>query len=307
MLSRPTQPRAAVTAPPARDPCAGHPGPFAAAEASTRRSPGTTGTPQADPSADADDIVERPVFVLAPTWRCGSTLMQRLLTASGEAWLWGEPFDRAAPLLSLHEQLAPFGDDWPTVDHEVDPEDPGSTWIALMSPSRAQLLAAHRAFVRELLRPPHPSLRWGCKEVRLGAPQVDWLLELFPQARIVLLVRDPVAAWSSFAANPGWWWRWPRERVHDPTHFADLWARQAGGFHSLGTRPECLLVRHEDVVAGTVLDDLAGHVGLTVTAAPLDHVVRGIAEPAIDPSPDVVALVRSRTADVAARFGYGDA
>lgn len=132
-----------------------------------------------------------------------------------------------------------------------------------------------------------------------------WLLDLFPHARVVLLVRDPVDAWSSFAANPGWWWRWPRERVHDPVHVADLWAGQAGGFVSLATRPECLLVRHEDVAAGTVLDALAEHAGVTVTVAPLDHVVRGIDEPPVDPTPDVVALVRARTAELASRLGYG--
>ncbi len=253
---------------------------------------------------DRPAVVDRPVFVLAPTWRCGSTLVQRLLTASGDVWLWGEPFDRAAPLQSLHEQLAPFGDDWPTVDHEVDPVDPATTWIALMSPAREQLLAAHRAYVRTLLAPPRPGPRWGCKEVRLGGPEVAWLLDLFPGARIVLLVRDPVAAWASFSANSGWFWRWPDHRVHTAEEFADLWAGQVASFLTVADRPECLLVRHEDVVARTVLDDLADHVGVRVPGEPLDHVLRGIDQPPGTPSPDVVARVRRLTAGPAAAVGY---
>ncbi len=47
------------------------------------------------PSADPQELDE-PVFILATSWRSGSTLLQRVFCTDPSLLLWGEPFGRLA-------------------------------------------------------------------------------------------------------------------------------------------------------------------------------------------------------------------
>lgn len=46
---------------------------------------------------------EKPVFIFSSSWRSGSTLLQRYITASGEVLVWGETVDA---LGSLRDAMA---------------------------------------------------------------------------------------------------------------------------------------------------------------------------------------------------------
>src|SRR6266487_3786669 len=63
--------------------------------------------------AVAGSPADTPIFLFGAGWRCGSTWVQRLLMSSGQALIWGEPFDRSCILQTMSGQLLPLGPSWP--------------------------------------------------------------------------------------------------------------------------------------------------------------------------------------------------
>jgi hypothetical protein len=96
------------------------------------------------------------------------------------------------------------------------------------------------------LRGPLPI--WGFKEVRYGLPDVLLLRELFPQLRVVHVVRDPrdvLCSLDEWERSGGW------SRVETERSLRH-WLSVAGSFAATGTDPHLrsfiLPVRYEDLV-----------------------------------------------------------
>ena len=53
-----------------------------------------------------------PIFVCAIGWRCGSTLLQRILMTDPRVFIWGEPLDRLGLLSRLTDMVAEVGALW---------------------------------------------------------------------------------------------------------------------------------------------------------------------------------------------------
>lgn len=223
------------------------------------------------PEGARGDPEERPVFLLASSWRSGSTLLQRMVVGGGGALVWGEPWAHADLVRRLAESLRAFGRDFPPDTHFLAAHDaPGAEplhtrWIANLYPDARDLLDAHRSFLRTLCAEPakrrgYPC--WGIKEVRLDVDHAAYLRLLFPGARLAFLYRDPYAAWRSYRAQGGWYERWPDEPVATPEAFGRLWQERTRGFLERGTKLDGALVRFEDLASGAATPMLTHHLDL---------------------------------------------
>ena len=215
---------------------------------------------------------ERPVFLLAAGWRSGSTLLQRVLMSSGDVMIWGEPFARSGVATSLASQFRAFTEEWPPASYFVANQgaELSDQWVANSYPEPAQLVAAHRAFVIELLAKPASALgrdHWGMKEVRLGGEHARYLKLLFPGARFVFLVRDPYAAYASFRHYiKSDFHAWPERPIHTAGEFGRLWAELASSLQETTAAVDALWLRYEDYLRDPALHRaLCAHVDAELT------------------------------------------
>ena len=152
----------------------------------------------------ASGIREDPIFVLG-MGRCGSTFLQHALCQVQDVWIWGEHdemlsklfdwyawvsasegIERSATQNARSKLIASF----PYVE-EADAN--AFAWINGFS--KHDVNALLREIIPRLfaLNLPAGKTRWGFKEIRYNQHNfvVDRLLELFPLARVVYVMREP--------------------------------------------------------------------------------------------------------------------
>ncbi|MGH9107215.1 MAG: sulfotransferase family protein [Acidimicrobiales bacterium] len=237
----------------------------------------------------AGDATDDPVLVCSAGWRSGSTLLQRLVTSSNQVLIWGEPYSGCSYVQRLSKSFQPFALGWPRDSFFLgagrQAEELAQNWIANLYPEPAQLLSAHRAFLRELFAKPAKQRgfpRWGLKETHLDAEDVGYLATLFPASTVLLLVRNPVDAWASYCRiGEIWFASYPKTPVVSAADFARHWEALASGMHAYAAkRPRCLLVRFEDLVkGGGILDEIGALSGLKLDPSVLSVRVDGTADP----------------------------
>ena len=207
-----------------------------------------------------------PIFVVGLTWRNGTTALQRMLNASGEIFVWGEPWPsthRLQQLRQAYQELENGERASEVLDKE--PKDLSKSWTATVQPSSSDFIGAvqvfyHRYFGSEISRREIP--RWGIKEVHLGKEDLDWLSILFPESPFVILHRNPIDSWLSYInAHRGYGrgWRQPNsnEPIRTANEYVNHWNSRAKGilefyashqrlvklmpFHELQFNPELIL------------------------------------------------------------------
>lgn len=164
-------------------------------------------------------------------------MLQRLVNTSPDIVMWGEHYGILSSLRAMietadasREQFAKgfshreylFGDlnDVPDLSEHINPFD------------RDGLLEHVRRFTVELFTTElAPSMHWGFKEVRYHEPDLRFQRTLFPDARVVVLVRHPRDQVSSFVRAP--WRRRPDLRV---SAGRDELVRQVGNAYSAWIR-----------------------------------------------------------------------
>lgn len=212
-----------------------------------------------------------PIFVLATGMRSGSTLLQRLIAASGDVLMWGESggaLDRLAEALACYrDQLGPPGDRWTRGDKggaqyerfRAAGKGRPHLWIANMNPPEATLLDGLRAFLDAAYGATARELgyaTWGVKLVRSGIETARFLRDLYPAARFVFLVRHPLDSLRSIKQHD-----WDGLRVLDPLgHYARRWERLAVDFRRF---EGAHLLRYEDLVGDPhAVRAVGAHLGL---------------------------------------------
>ncbi len=237
-----------------------------------------------------------PVFVLAAGWRTGSTLLQRLLMSSGML-VWGEPYDNSATIRSLAQMFAPFDASWPADGWIVrSPDDVADQWVANRYPPPVDFVAAHRAFLDRLFAEPAARAglpRWGIKTVRLGGEHAAYLKALYPDARVVFLVRNPYDAFLSYRllhdvrpSSYWWYYRWPDKAVSTASQFGLVWHDLTRSFYEMAPQLGALIVSFESLAAGKALDALETFVGAPLDRSILDRRVGSSREQRQAPTPE---------------------
>lgn len=200
----------------------------------------------------------QPVFVLSAGPRSGSTLLQRLITSSGDVLVWGESNGSLNHILEsfrlLNFALQP-GDKGGANGAQhfkrfcENKEDRSTQWVASMNPPAAHILKTYRSMFDNLYGIPARSMnygRWGVKEVRGTKFTIDLLRLIFPEAKFVFLVRNPFDSLRSikqrkflFANN----WGTPVTK-NQLLYFASNWAQLSLAYYD---QQNCFKVRYEDL------------------------------------------------------------
>ncbi|MEW9532194.1 sulfotransferase [Microbispora sp. NPDC049125] len=211
-----------------------------------------------------------PVLVLAAGQRCGSTLLQRLLTSHPGVLIWGEHGGQLGRILEAADSLLSWSRELGGDARAEFSRNSHQSWMANLTPDRDVILRALRTFVDTLYVEPAVRLGrpvWGLKEVRYTLADARRLRSLYPGLAVILLIRDPHAVLRSLdeweRKTNG---RWTRRLTEDAVV---NWQRVAEDFLA---PPEAglpvLRLRYEDFVAdpGGACEKIARHTGLDAGA-----------------------------------------
>ena len=205
------------------------------------------------PETEQTPSPESPIFLLASSWRAGSTALQRMVCSAEDTLIWGEPWRDCNLVQRLATSLCSISHSHPT-DKELSllgqPRSLSDQWIATLSPHPGALKAAHKALIEALLRSPAVAqgyVRWGLKEVRLGHEHIEYLRWLYPKARFVLIHRNPYEAYRSYRFFETWYRTWPSEPILSARDFGLHWRRLTDDFIAASDSDHCLLISHQEL------------------------------------------------------------
>ena len=232
-------------------------------------------------STEPDD--QRPIFLLSAGWRAGSTLVQRLVMSDANVLMWGEPYNACSLIQRLAATTVAFRGDWPLPHYYHDGTRPkllSEQWIANLYPSIGAFRRGHRAALDAMFAQPASEAgasRWGIKEVRLGSEHAFYLRWLYPKARFLLLYRNPLNAYQSYAnAGRSWYDDWPDRPVFTPAEFGAHWRRLTEGYLRDATELDALIVRYEDLPKDpTLVDRIEAYLELRLDRSVLEKKVSG--------------------------------
>jgi hypothetical protein len=257
-----------------------------------------------------------PILVFGSGHRCGSTLVQRLLTSHPSVLVWGEHGGHVAEIMRASAELRRFDDLASAPAREQFKRSAHQGWIANLLPEGRTVDDALQAYLTTLFARPaeeHGCPRWGFKEVRLGLKTAERIRELFPGTRLIHLTRDPRRVLSSLEVweeTTDWW-----GREHTAEAIGHWTAVNESFLDPRAKQPWIQSWRLEDVVEDPVLFKARIAELIAVDPAELDDSVfdervAGYGESKRKPRPfedlprPARKLLDKRTRRVAAAYGY---
>jgi Sulfotransferase family len=208
-----------------------------------------------------ENETDAPIFLLATGWRSGSTLLQRILVTDPNVLLWGEPLGEMALVSGLASMLTRLSS-FPGLKERCAVDDRtfsslATSWIATLYPPGNDFRLALQTLFNQWLGEParHRGFsRWGFKEVRLGAAEATLLHWLYPNAKFVLLSRNPYDCYRSLS-DSGWhhvYHTRPDIRVDSAAGLARHWNRVALSWSELPRDFPAFHIKYEDLIGGNV-------------------------------------------------------
>lgn len=205
-----------------------------------------------------------PIMIVAPTARCGTTLLQRLINSTGNTIVYGENF-LMVEMMAEHARIAAMN-----LDHKVSTSKAlrdklkGGTYeedMSLMFPDylqynvlvRRSWLVYFDFYSRESLR--NGYIRWGIKHQVRFVPSFLQFYQNFASAKFIFVYRNIIDVAKSHKARFG--------DLKGPDDFAEFGARWAGNYLALRklNGPNCLHVEHSDLVShpGLWISNIENH------------------------------------------------
>ena len=194
-----------------------------------------------------------PIFILSSIWRSGSTALQRTLISDPSIQVWGEPYSDCNLISSLSRSaMALTQSHWPQPGHFLHnfeiKNQPENHFIANWYPPMQSMIEAHRAMLDRLFKQSAEELgkqRFGIKFVRLGLEELHYLQWIYPDAKFILLIRNPWDCWRSYKGY-SWVYRWPKGTVTTVQQFAKLWEKQSKDLLTHPITEHVRVLRYED-------------------------------------------------------------
>ena len=252
---------------------------------------------------------QSPVFIFAASSRTGSTLLQRVVLASSEVFIWGEP-RFLGQAQKLHSRMIEISD-LPGQTVSNLKSIPSGAWIPTIFPDKQRVRRALAGMFLDLYwDEPNAAgyKRWGFKEVRANAVKAaQFMHELFPDCRFLFLVRHPMDTYLSIRNKKFF------KEFSGPYAPVDAWAENAAGFVDITARNTlpAILIRYEDLVgdmtkSGETVRKVCAHLRIKETPAMQREVQvkSGDSSFAYQLTAADRLEVMNRTRDVAGRLGY---
>lgn len=186
------------------------------------------------------------IIISSATHRSGSTLLQRIFNVRKETLIWGEQDGLLTNFYNIHRNLKHYSENLKQqrLNYFNNDEDPNH-WIACMNPEmeyvdRAVMNSLKVLFdsLYEQYRGGHDKI--GFKEVRYGENELTLFRKCYPDAKIVLLVRNPIHVWKSMlGAGLG----------NNAANFSKKWNKHASYYLQLAeSDPNAYLIKYENLV-----------------------------------------------------------
>src|SRR5271170_8108548 len=176
--------------------------------------------------SDSDDPF---VLISASFHRSGSTWLQRVIAAGSDTFVWGET---GSLVPSLRKATELWRKRAPTADRErsefLASRMAPDVVVANMSPPEDEFVDAQRVLFRRLYAQRYGRSRWGWKAVTYDADDIRYLWDLFPDLKVLLLVRDVANVYLSLRALSWQTW-WPG----GTREIAELWAKRSVSYAML--------------------------------------------------------------------------
>lgn len=201
-----------------------------------------------------------------------------MITASGAALIWGEAggaLDNFSDALNRYEQmLGPGGQRYKHgfggnggeqyQQLRISGKENVHKWVACLNPPGETFLDAHRDFFKTAYATPAGELgypSWGVKEVQSGIETARFMKRLYPEAKFIFLVRNPLDCLTSIKRRN---WMGHHGDADPVTYYSTHWQRLAGQFREAEFG---LQVRYEDLLSSPrIIDDLVNYLGIPLPA-----------------------------------------
>jgi hypothetical protein len=206
----------------------------------------------ADLDVPASYLASAPVIVTSPTTRCGTTLVQRLISASDNAFVYGEEVGNqmraltslfSAQILAAERNAADVDAAfWSAIDGTLDEWRPGlappaHVTLRAWTDIYYQLPLSLAKFGRSIGRP-----IWGFKWPACPIEALKTFLTLMPRSKIVYVVRDLEDALKSAKAR-----RFVTTEAQ-VLEFCNTWTSNLTAVADLKQKDQVMLLRYETLI-----------------------------------------------------------
>ncbi|HEB55831.1 MAG TPA: sulfotransferase [Gammaproteobacteria bacterium] len=201
-----------------------------------------------------------PIFIFSAGWRSGSTMLQRMITATNETLIWGEAggaINSFSDAYTRYEQM--LGEGKKLYKHGYggngakqyekmceNTKEIAHEWVACLNPPLEIIADSIRDSIESIYKKPALELgykNWGIKEVQSNIETAFFLKKLFPQAKFIFLVRNPMNCLLSIKRR-GW-----MDKHNDRKaiiYYANHWLNLAKSFQNLDFG---ILIKYENLIA----------------------------------------------------------
>jgi hypothetical protein len=205
-----------------------------------------------------------PIFIFSAGWRSGSTLLQRLITSSGQVLIWGEAggalnclaeaYSRYKQMVGPGSSLYPYGYGGNGAEQYYNFMNAGRNgvqkWIACMNPPIESIYGVFLEFFDSYYGSPLKKMgyeRWGLKEVQSGIATANFLKEIFPNAKFLFVVRNPISCLRSIKMRN---WMDRKNYKDGLIFYSNVWKKLSSEF---STANFGMLIRYEDLISKSAL------------------------------------------------------